>query len=240
MLWRNASSLPLSPVYKAFPAIPWDPLEGRLSLTESDKSLLLSAEENPLEYTLAEKEDSHSYIRLLLKVLSKVKKASSVSLTTASGGSSTKTAPMLSQISLDKKCLSEDEAMQVLYDYPNGVVAHYVITKLYEVIACLQESEITGKNRNPSSSGSQNHVYSMFYNLVDGSLLDDWRPLLRVLYTGSTADPWAQRKFVRSRGAVDRMQRSFEMTRKDRRRRSVILNPTIHSVVDVSHHSLHV
>ena len=110
---------------------------------------------------------------------------------------------MLSQISLDKKCLSEDEAMQVLYDYPNGVVAHYVITKLYEVIACLQESEITGKNRNSSSD-----VYSMFYNLVDGGLLDDWRPLLRVLYMGSTADPWAQRKFLRS--AVDRMQRILE------------------------------
>ena len=213
MLWRNASSLPLSPVHKAFQDIPWDPLEGRLSLSASDKSLLRSAEENPLEYTLAEKEDSHSYIRLLLKVLSQVRKSSFASLSESAvspgrGGSispasSSTTTRELSQMSLDQKPLNEDDAMQILYDHPNSVVMHYIITKLYEVIACLQENDELAVGKKKSSSLSfktaQIQVYSMFYSPLDGSLLDDWRPLLRVLYMGSTADPWAQRKYTTDR-----------------------------------------
>jgi hypothetical protein len=204
MLWRNATSLPSSPVFKAFPNIPWDPLERRLSLSASDKSLLRSAEENPLEYTLAEKDDANSYIRLLLKVLDQLKKTST-STALSAGAAAFATAPPLHEIKLDQGSpLTDDEAMQVLYDFPNSVVRHYIISKLYEVIACLQENERICKTNNTkvlytkdtiqrTTSATQVQIYSMFYNPLDGSLLDDWRPLLRLLYMGGSGDAWVQR-----------------------------------------------
>lgn len=76
-----------------------------------------------------------------------------------------------------------DEALQMLYVDPVGVVTHYVITKLYEVILCLSEKS--------KSSGIS--IANTFYN-EDGNLIDEWRPLLRILHLGGSGDPFAQSK----------------------------------------------
>lgn len=57
-----------SPVSAAFSGIQWDPL-GKLRLTDNEKSLLRSGEDNPVDYTLSNVEDATLYVRALLKVL---------------------------------------------------------------------------------------------------------------------------------------------------------------------------
>lgn len=57
-----------SPVAAAFSGIQWDPL-GRLCLTDAEKSLLRSGEDNPVDYTLSNHDDACMYVRALLKVL---------------------------------------------------------------------------------------------------------------------------------------------------------------------------
>jgi hypothetical protein len=57
-----------SPVAEAFSGIQWDPL-GKLRLTNAEKSLLRSGEDNPVDYTLSNSEDACLYVRALLKVL---------------------------------------------------------------------------------------------------------------------------------------------------------------------------
>jgi len=57
-----------SPIAAAFSGIQWDPL-GKLRLTDVEKSLLRSGEDNPIEYTLSNTEDALIYIKTLLKVL---------------------------------------------------------------------------------------------------------------------------------------------------------------------------
>jgi len=62
------ASIPPSPVCAAFSGIQWDPLD-RLRLTDVEKSLLRSGEDNPVDYTLANAQDAFLYVRALLKVL---------------------------------------------------------------------------------------------------------------------------------------------------------------------------
>ena len=62
-------SIPPSPVCAAFSGIQWDPLD-RLRLTDLEKALLRSGEENPVDYTLGNTRDAFLYVRTLLKVLS--------------------------------------------------------------------------------------------------------------------------------------------------------------------------
>ena len=57
-----------SPVSAAFSGIQWDPLE-KIGLTDTEKSLLRSGEDNPVDYTLSTHEDACMYVRALLKVL---------------------------------------------------------------------------------------------------------------------------------------------------------------------------
>jgi hypothetical protein len=59
---------------------------------------------------------------------------------------------------------------------------HYAIQKLYEVITTLAERK----------EGSQVSMMTTFYN-DNGKLLEDWRPLLRILHLGNGGDPFAQR-----------------------------------------------
>jgi len=156
----SSFELPLSPVSAAFSGIEWDPLN-KLVLCNDEKLLLRSAEANTIDYTLTDGEHANAYAKLLLKVLDE-----------ASG-------PLSKQYG--KNVLSEADALKYLYSGPMGVVLHYAIVKLYEVIVCVRE-------RKETSSVS---IRSTFYT-EDGSLIDDWRPLLRILYRGGTADHFAQ------------------------------------------------
>ena len=66
-MFQTVSITP-SPVSAAFSGIQWDPLE-KLGLSDAEKSLLRSGEDNPLDYTLSTCEDACMYVRALLKVL---------------------------------------------------------------------------------------------------------------------------------------------------------------------------
>jgi hypothetical protein len=161
------TTLPPSPVSPSFHAIAWDPLQ-KLRLTSPEKLLLRSAEANPIDYTLSDPDQSTAYVKALLKVLAEASGASGPS----------------SKVSRQKESLNEQEALGMLYTDPMGVVTHYAITKLYDVVNCLRE-----KKRGGVSLGST------FYNYeADGNLIDEWRPLLRVLHLGGGGDAFAQRE----------------------------------------------
>jgi hypothetical protein len=86
------SSLSPSPVHQNFPHIQWNaPIAAFFSL-------LQQAEQNPLEYTIAEWEDAFAYARLLLKVLDQVPGP-------ANPG-------MASQLKLHQQEIEEEEAME--------------------------------------------------------------------------------------------------------------------------------
>jgi len=129
--------------------------------------MLRSAETNPVDYTLNNPKESVAYVKVVLKVLAESSGASGPS----------------SKVSHLKALLPEDAALQMLYTDPMGVVTHYAITKLYDIVTCLKEKK----------RGSRVSMGSTFFNPVDGNLIDEWRPLLRVLHLGGSGDAFAQR-----------------------------------------------
>eukprot|EP00571_Detonula_confervacea_P016921 CAMPEP_0172302630 /NCGR_PEP_ID=MMETSP1058-20130122/4291_1 /TAXON_ID=83371 /ORGANISM="Detonula confervacea, Strain CCMP 353" /LENGTH=505 /DNA_ID=CAMNT_0013013169 /DNA_START=48 /DNA_END=1565 /DNA_ORIENTATION=+ len=159
------SNLPHSPVTHAFSGIQWDPMQ-KLRLTDPEKLLLRSAEANPIDYTLNNNEESAAYVKVVLKVLAEASGASGPS----------------SKVSYLKDLLPEDEALQMLFTDPMGVVTHYAITKLYDIVVCLKDKK----------RGSAVSMGSTFFN-EDGNLIDEWRPLLRVLHLGGSGDAFSQR-----------------------------------------------
>lgn len=156
------ATLPASPVERAFPGIQWDPMQ-KLRLTSPEKHILRSAEANPIDYTLCDSDQSMAYVKALLKVLAEASGASGPS----------------SKVSRQKEYLNEEDALGMLYTDPMGVVTHYAITKLYDVVQCLREKKSVS-------------ISTTFYN-DDGGLIDEWRPLLRVLHLGGGGDAFAQR-----------------------------------------------
>lgn len=60
-----------SPVSAAFYGIKWESF-GKHRLSDSEKIILRSGEDNPTEYTLSNIDEASIYIRILLKVLSEV------------------------------------------------------------------------------------------------------------------------------------------------------------------------
>lgn len=158
------STLSPSPVHEAFTGIQWDPLE-KLQLVANEKALLRAAEDNVISYTLARQDEAREYTHILLKVLDEV-------LVPGSMNSN------VSRLSLEES-LPDDEALQLLYVDSSGVVAHYAISKLCEVVFCLKES----------SKKSKVTLSSTFYQ--DGTLIENWRPLLRILLNGGS-DAFAQ------------------------------------------------
>jgi hypothetical protein len=97
------ASLPASPVAAAFSGIQWDPLE-KLCLTNSEKSLLRSGEDNPVDYTLSNVDDACMYTRTLLKVLSECAGPSGPS----------------KKVSKVREVLTTIEALRILYVDPTG------------------------------------------------------------------------------------------------------------------------
>jgi hypothetical protein len=75
--------------------------------------------------------------------------------------------------------LEEEQAMRCLMDDKTGVVTHYLISKLYEMMGLFLEE----------SSESPIQMTTIFYQ--NHKLLEDWRPLLRLLYR--TGDAFCQR-----------------------------------------------
>lgn len=159
---------PQSPVSAAFGSIQWDAL-GTLKLTAQETALLRMAETNPMDYTLADSRDASMYARVLLKLLAEA--------TTAGAGSGE-----VSKLS-DTAEESEETAMAFLTSDPLGVVAHYALTKVLDIVNTL------------SASGGVKGVTvsSVFYVGKEGVLVDQWKALLRVLNKGGKGDAFAQK-----------------------------------------------
>lgn len=73
---------------------------------------------------------------------------------------------------------------------PLGVVTHYALTKLNEIISTL------------SSGSSVVTVASVFYVGKDGVLVDQWKALLRILNKGGKGDVYAQKVASMSLGKI--------------------------------------
>mmetsp|Transcript_24719 Transcript_24719/g.69389 ORF Transcript_24719/g.69389 Transcript_24719/m.69389 type:complete len:519 (-) Transcript_24719:189-1745(-) len=156
---------PASPVASAFPDIQWDAL-GSLRLTAQETALLRMAETNPIDYTLADSRDASMYARVLLKLLAEASAA----------GAGTGEVSKLS----DEQCTSE-QAMKALEVDPLGVVTHYALTKLNEIITTL------------GAGASGVTVSSVFYVGKEGVLVEQWKALLRMLNKGGKGDAYAQK-----------------------------------------------
>ena len=84
---------------------------------------------------------------------------------------------------MEKASIAQSLSHRLLFFHKlfKGVVTHYAISRLFEVISTLREKK-------ESAAVS---MVSTFFD--DGKLFDDWRPLLRILHLGGHGDPYAQR-----------------------------------------------
>jgi len=162
MTTSRGSTLPPSPVSLAFPHIQWDPL-GSLRLTAQETALLRMAETNPIEYTLADSRDASMYARVLLKLLAEASAAGSVT----------------GEVSRITEQCTEEQALDALDTDPLGVVTHYAITKLHDILAML-------------IGGTGVTISTVFYVGKEGVLVDQWKALLRILNKGGRGDAFAQ------------------------------------------------
>lgn len=157
-----------SPVAAAFPHIQWDSL-GSLKLTAQETALLRMAETNPMDYTLADSRDASMYARVLLKLLAEASAAG------AGNGQVSKLTGTEQQI------LREAEAVENLNLDPLGVVSHYALAKLLEILDTLAAG-VKGVT-----------VASVFYVGKEGILVEQWKALLRLLNKGGKGDIYAQK-----------------------------------------------
>jgi hypothetical protein len=153
-----------SPAKTAFSHVQWDRLNS-LRLTAQETALLRMAETNPIDYTLADSRDASMYARVLLKLLAEA----------SAGSSEAGAAALLGDTP------TEEQVMAALETDPLGVVVHYALSKLHEIITTL----------NAGTSGVT--VGAVFYVGKEGILVDQWKALLRVLQKGGKGDPWAQK-----------------------------------------------
>eukprot|EP00536_Pseudo-nitzschia_multiseries_P000610 jgi/Psemu1/233817/estExt_Genewise1.C_70182 len=163
----------VSPVATAFQSIQWDAL-GSLRLTAQETALLRMAETNPIDYTLADSRDASMYARVLLKLLAEAAGAGAGS----------------GEVSTYVETCSEQKALHALDVDPLGVVTHYALTKLNEIITTLGKGD----------SGVS--VASVFYVGKDGILVDQWKALLRILNKGGKGDIFAQKSASMSLGKI--------------------------------------
>jgi len=164
MIRGNISNLSSSPVALAFAHIQWDPL-GSLRLTAQETALLRMAETNPIEYTLADSRDASMYARVLLKLLAEA---------SAAGGGTGAVSR------LTEPCGTEESALDALDTDPLGVVTHYAITKLHDILATLLVST------------NNVTISNVFYVGKEGILVDQWKALLRILNKSGRGDAFAQ------------------------------------------------
>jgi V-type H+-transporting ATPase subunit H len=158
-----------SPVYEAFPHIQWDSLHS-LKLTAQETALLRMAETNPMDYTLADSRDASMYARVLLKLLAEA--------ATAGAGSGAVSTLLMSS---NNETLPVNAAVEKLQVDPLGVVSHYALSKLLEILETLATG-VKGVT-----------IASVFYVGKEGILVDQWKALLRLLNKGGKGDLYAQK-----------------------------------------------
>jgi len=182
-------NLSLSPVHEAFKDIQWDSV-GMLSplLSDQDRALLKAAEDNVIEYTLADQQEATAYVHILLSLLEHAVNCKSSSSTSPFSSTASSSPNKVSKIPLDAD-LTEEEALQMLYEDSLGVVTHYCVSKLCEITNCLKSGVSSTKK-----SSVKVTMASTFY--PNGILIEKWRPLLRLLLSGGGTNVFPQRTFV--------------------------------------------
>ncbi|GAX28841.1 V-type H+-transporting ATPase subunit H [Fistulifera solaris] len=154
-----------SPVAPAFAHIQWDSL-GTLQLTAQETALLRMAETNPMDYTLSDSRDASMYARVLLKLVAE---------------SSAAGAGMGEVSKLSPAGVTEQEALETLAVDPLGVVCHYALTKLLDILQTLKVG-VKGVS-----------IATVFYVGKDGILVEQWKALLRILDKPGKGDAFAQK-----------------------------------------------
>ena len=185
-------------------------------LSPPEVSMLRSAEENPLEYTLAEVDDAVSYVRILIKMLNQVTVNATAAAAVSPRRSNTLTTNFRSIyyqtpstdnsnsnasvsdderiLTLDTPVFSQEEAFELYHGstklHKRLVVAHYCVTKIYEIIC----ESLDSKGGIPS-------VSKLFHGRDDAKdntgenpdglhtihlANDEWMPLLEILYSRSS------------------------------------------------------
>jgi len=155
-----------SPVSSAFAYVSDCPLD-RLRLSSAEQQIVHDADENPLDYTLAKQEDAAQYVRVLFQILGEA----SIRLESSK----------VSRFTGEE--LSKEEALKLIHSDSMGFMSHYSLTRIYEIITSLQEKK----------PGSTISMYTTFFQPFDGSLMENYRPLMRVLHLGGKGDAFAQR-----------------------------------------------
>jgi hypothetical protein len=155
-------SLTPSAVQDVFPSIPWYPLD-QLVLSDSDTTLLRAAEDNPLEYTLAEQRDAELYTRLLLKIVDQVVELSST------------TKQFIPTRLCIEGSLSEHDAFALYKSDSLRVLLHFAISKLTDVIQSL-------KLRPKSARATMRSIF------FPNGIMEDVEPLFRVLFDENSED----------------------------------------------------
>ena len=182
-------------------------------LSRPETALLHTADDNPLEYTLAAHQEAVAYVRLLLKLLQQVVTAN----TDDDAGRHT-----CKDLPLDTPPFrTQDDAFAFYYNtshqqnthhHKRLVVAHYVITKVYEIIGILlyyerkhrrtktKKTTTTTKTREnnnrrgsgtSSSTGRIGTISEIFVgtgNQQDVIQADEWKVLVQLLETRAVDD----------------------------------------------------
>lgn len=171
-------SLSLSHVHEVFPSIPLDQrCMKTLELSDLERKILQAAEDNPLEYTLAEQHDAESYTQLLFQILDRI-------ITISSRTNQIDRSNELSKAAFDGT-LPLNEAERMFQVDPLGVLSHYAISKITDVIQSLKLRPKAAKVT----------MKSTFFSC--GFLLETtWQPLLHVLQNKSF-DAFTQSQYIR-------------------------------------------
>jgi V-type H+-transporting ATPase subunit H len=164
----NLSSLK-SPVVSIFSQVQWDSLS-MLKLTAQETALLRMAETNPVDYTLADSRDASMYARVLLKLAAEAYAA----------GAGSGEVSRLSDVNSAGTVLSSEEQSRLLEVDPVGVVSHYALSKLLDILVTLSNGQVRGVS-----------VASVFYVGKEGVLVDQWKSLLRILNHKGSRDMYA-------------------------------------------------
>lgn len=92
------------------------------------------------------------------------------------------------EVSTYEEKYTGEQAMHALDVDPLGVIIHYALTKLNEIISTL------------SSGKSGVMVESVFYVGKDGVLVDQWKALLQILNKGGKGDVFDHKAASKSLG----------------------------------------
>ena len=133
-------------------------------------------------YTLYDQEDASAYAHVLLKVLDELIGPRAPPCRQA-------TNLRVSKLPLDS-LQSMDDALQHLDCDFSGVATHYVVSQLCEVVVTLRDA--AGSPTDSKSRGRKSKATLATTFFPSGILVDDWRPLLRILL-GERSDMYAQR-----------------------------------------------